>query len=311
MRLRASLHRVFSALICSLKERCESHHSPRNFVDSSTGRSVSLIQIVGGLWTLYRGTVKCTTLHLWAANLNPFLVAHSCMAFTACCRCLSTVSRERPRKQIARSSTKSAVKKSVAIRHGSSLIFSPKHVTARTPPVGTPSYLLAVASAEGLATELEPLCISVCEALVALETAWLWVSPTGFALWALPTEVVFWTPPVVLGGSAEFWTAVLGLWVLPTGVEVIVWAPSLEAPWWASSTLDFSRLLSLFPKPSSLCCRDALSWRSLLMTSLNLAFSSLRGDCDWSSQLGWWPRYMHTKCAAQVLKHEQALCWLW
>ena len=139
MRLRASLHWVFSALMCSLKERCESHHSPRNFVDSSTGRSVSLILIVGGLWTLYRGAVKCTTLHLWVANLNPFLVAHSCMAFTACCRCLSMVSRERPRKHIARSSTKSALKMSVAIRDGSSLIFSPKHVTARTPPVGTPS----------------------------------------------------------------------------------------------------------------------------------------------------------------------------
>ena len=108
MRLRASLHWVFSALMCSLKERCESHHSSRNFVDSSTGRSVSLILIVGGLWTLYRGAVKCTTLHLWVANLNPFVIAHSCMAFTACCRCPSMVSRERPRKQIARSSTKSA-----------------------------------------------------------------------------------------------------------------------------------------------------------------------------------------------------------
>ena len=72
------------------------------------------------------------------------------------------------------------------------------------------------------------------------------------------------------------WPAVLGLWLLPTGVGVIVWAPFLEVPWWASSTLDFSRLLSLFLKLSSLCCRDALSWRSLSMTSLNLAFSSLR-----------------------------------
>ena len=136
--------------------------------------------------------------------------------------------------------------------------------------------VLAVAPAEGLATELEPLCISVCEALLALETAWLWVSPTGCALWALPTEKVFWTPSVVSGGSAEFSSAVLGLWVLPTGVEVIVWAPSLEVPWWASSTLEFSRLLSLLPKSSSLCCRDAFSKRSLLMTFLNLAFSSPR-----------------------------------
>ena len=36
MRLRASLHCVFSTPMCFLIERCESHHSPRNFVDSST-----------------------------------------------------------------------------------------------------------------------------------------------------------------------------------------------------------------------------------------------------------------------------------
>ena len=52
---------------------------------------------------------------------------------------LSMMSREHPRKQIARSSTKSALKMSLAIQEGSSLIFSPKHVTARAPPVGTPS----------------------------------------------------------------------------------------------------------------------------------------------------------------------------
>ena len=138
MRLRASLHCVFSTLMCFLNERCESHHSPRNFVDSSTGRSVFPILTMGGLWARAHGAVKCTTLHLWAANLKPFLVAHSCMAFTACCRCLSMVSRERPLKQIARSSTKSALKMSLAIQEGSSLIFSPKHVTARTPPVETP-----------------------------------------------------------------------------------------------------------------------------------------------------------------------------
>ena len=105
MRLRASLHCVFSTLMCFLNERCESHHSPRNFVDSSTGRSVFPILTIGGLSARDRGAVKCMTLHLWAANLKPFLVAHSCMAFTACCRCLSMVSKERPRKQIARSST--------------------------------------------------------------------------------------------------------------------------------------------------------------------------------------------------------------
>ena len=92
--------------MCFLKEPLL--HSPRNFVDTSTGRSVSLILIVcvcvrvcrgggggggggGGVWALFRGAVKCTTLHLWAANLKPFPVAHICMAFTACCRCLSTV----------------------------------------------------------------------------------------------------------------------------------------------------------------------------------------------------------------------------
>ena len=71
MRLRASLHRVFSTLMCFLNERCESHHSPRNFVDSSTGRSVFPILTMGGLWARARGAVKCTTLHLWAANLKP------------------------------------------------------------------------------------------------------------------------------------------------------------------------------------------------------------------------------------------------
>ena len=78
MRLRASLHCVFSTLMCFLKERCESHHSPRYLVDSSTGRGVFPILMLESLWTLDRGAVKCTTLHLWAANLKPFLVGHSC-----------------------------------------------------------------------------------------------------------------------------------------------------------------------------------------------------------------------------------------
>ena len=47
MRLRASLHCVFSTLMCFLNERCESHHSPRNFVDSSTGRSVFPVLTMG------------------------------------------------------------------------------------------------------------------------------------------------------------------------------------------------------------------------------------------------------------------------
>ena len=139
VRLRASLHFVFSTLMCFLNEMWESHHSPSNFVDSSTGRNVFPIFTVGGLWVWDWGAVKCTTLHLWAANLKPFLVAHSFMAYTACCKCLSMVSRERPWKQTARSSTKSVLKMSLVMQDGSSLIFSPKHVTARTPPVETPS----------------------------------------------------------------------------------------------------------------------------------------------------------------------------
>ena len=61
MRLRASLHCVFSTLMCFLNERCESHHSPRNFVGSSTGRSVFPILTMGGLWARDRGAVKCMT----------------------------------------------------------------------------------------------------------------------------------------------------------------------------------------------------------------------------------------------------------
>ena len=138
MRLRASLHCVFSTLMCFLNERCESRHSPRNFVDSSTGRSVFPV-LTMGVSELETGVQWNVQLCTGAANLKPFLVAHYCMAFTDCCRCLSMVSRERPWKQIARSSTKSALKMSLAIEEGSSLIFSPKHVTARTLPVGTPS----------------------------------------------------------------------------------------------------------------------------------------------------------------------------
>ena len=44
---------------------------------------------------------------------------------------MSMVSRERPGKQITRSSANSALKMSLAIHEGSSLIFSPKHVTAK------------------------------------------------------------------------------------------------------------------------------------------------------------------------------------
>ena len=52
---------------------------------------------------------------------------------------VSMVSRECPQKQIARSSTNSALIMSLTMHEGSSLIFSLKHVTASAPPVGTPS----------------------------------------------------------------------------------------------------------------------------------------------------------------------------
>ena len=46
MRLRASVHCILSTLMRFLKERCESHHNPRNFVDSTTGRGVFQIHAV-------------------------------------------------------------------------------------------------------------------------------------------------------------------------------------------------------------------------------------------------------------------------
>ena len=167
MRLRASLHCVFSTLMCFLNERCESHHSPRNFVDSSTGKSVFPILTMGGLWARDRGAVKCMTLHLWAANLKPFLVAHSCMAFTACCRCLSMVSRERPRKHIARSSTKSALKMSLAIQEGSPLIFSPKHVLQ-------PLQLWL-----GAGTSVAPVLVSQDKDICHVQLYFTWFEPTS------------------------------------------------------------------------------------------------------------------------------------
>ena len=73
--------------MCFLKERRESHQSSRNFVDSY-GRGVLPNLTVGGRWSLERGAVKSKTLHFWAANFKPFLVVHSCIAFTACCKCI-------------------------------------------------------------------------------------------------------------------------------------------------------------------------------------------------------------------------------
>ena len=81
MRLRASLHCVFSTLMCFLNERWESHHSPRNFVDSSTGKSVFQILTMGGLWARDRGQWNvwhCTCgLQPGSHSLSPIPVWHS------------------------------------------------------------------------------------------------------------------------------------------------------------------------------------------------------------------------------------------
>ena len=89
-----------------LEREVQLHHSLRDFVDSSTDRNASLILILECIWVVDRGAVKCVNLHLWATNLKPILVAHSCMAFTACCRCHPLVSRGRRPKKIVRWSIK-------------------------------------------------------------------------------------------------------------------------------------------------------------------------------------------------------------
>ena len=96
MWLRASMHCFFSTLMCFFNERCESHHSLRNFIDSS-GRSVLPILTAEGLWALDRGAVKCMT-----AIVDCKLETIPSRTFTACWKCLYMVSTVSPRKQIAR-----------------------------------------------------------------------------------------------------------------------------------------------------------------------------------------------------------------
>ena len=73
MRLRASLPWDFSALMCSLKERCESHHSPRNFADSSTGWMLqwSWLLEVSGLcvWVQWNVQLNIYGLQTWTHSL--------------------------------------------------------------------------------------------------------------------------------------------------------------------------------------------------------------------------------------------------
>ena len=125
--------------MCFPKLSFESHQSPRNFVVSSTGNATWPIIMLGCCSGLRLGAVKCSILHLCAANLKPFCSAHPWIASTACWRCISMAWRELPRKQMAKSSTNRALKISGGIWRGKSLILRPKQVTANTPPVGTPS----------------------------------------------------------------------------------------------------------------------------------------------------------------------------
>ena len=91
-RFRASLHCVSSTQMCFLKERRESNHISRNFIDSSTGRNVLPILIATGLWTLDRGAVKCMTRFLGCK-----LEAIPSRPFFYCIYCLLWMSRWCPK----------------------------------------------------------------------------------------------------------------------------------------------------------------------------------------------------------------------
>ena len=95
---------------------------------------------------------------------------------------------------------------------------------------------------------------SVCEAILAIETRRVWASPTVLGLWATPTGVE--------------------LWALPT--EVVFLTPSIEVSGWAPPIKAFSKVCSLYWQLTTLCCKEALSWRSVFINSFSLAFSSLR-----------------------------------
>ena len=87
MRLRASLHWV----LCT-DARVEGNvripPQPKEFCWFFNWQQCDADPDSGGLWTLYRVTVKCTTWNLLAWNLKPSLVAYSCMTLTSCCKCI-------------------------------------------------------------------------------------------------------------------------------------------------------------------------------------------------------------------------------
>ena len=78
LRSRASFHWVISSLMWFLNERWVLHQSPRDYVDSLTGRSAWPIVIVGisGLWIEVQWNAKLYICGLWIWNhaLLPILV---------------------------------------------------------------------------------------------------------------------------------------------------------------------------------------------------------------------------------------------
>ena len=101
---------------------------------------------------------------------------------------------------------------------------------------------------------------------MAIETELVWASPTEVGLWASPTGVELWALPTEME-----------LWALPTEVLLLTpssvgvfWTPSTVVSGWAPPTMAFSKVCSLYSQLSSFCCREALSWRSVFITSLNL-----------------------------------------
>ena len=139
IRLGGFLYRVFSTLVCLLNERCESHYSAGNFVDSPWAEVCFqyLQWWASKPWIGVQWNVRLCTCGLlkWNYSLSRILVWHLLPAVN-----ISMVSRECLWKYFARSSSKSALKMYLAIQVGSSLIFSPNHITTRTPRVGTPNW---------------------------------------------------------------------------------------------------------------------------------------------------------------------------
>ena len=123
---------------CASWRRCKSNHSPRNVVDSSTGRGVTDpdFDLGGGLWTLFgaqwNAQLNIYGLQTWNRALLPIPVWHLLPAIDVFLWYQGSghVKRSPDHQQ-------SALNIFMAIKDGSSLSFSPKHAKARIQPVGT------------------------------------------------------------------------------------------------------------------------------------------------------------------------------